>query len=83
MGINDNIDDIPSSEESSIVDPTNDNEENNESNNNEPTPPTTIELTFSKEQPKDYDWFSSKEYIVFQHELDAAKKSSMIILKEC
>jgi len=84
MGDNNNIDNIPSSEESSIIDPNINNNEDYEENNNEPkTSSIPIELTFSKEQPKDYDWFSSKEYIVFQHELDAAKKSSMIILKEC
>jgi hypothetical protein len=85
MADNNNIDDIPSSEESSIIDPNINIDENSEEyNNNEPNPSSIpVELTFSKEQPNDYDWFSSKEYIVFQHELDAAKKSSMIILKEC
>jgi len=77
-----NIDDIPGSEDSSIID---ENIISNEENNIPSTPitPVTTLLTFSEEQPNEHDWFSSKEYIVFQHELNAAKKSSMIILKEC
>ena len=58
-----NTDNIPS-EDSSII------EENHiineEDNTSTPIIPVTSQLTFSEDQPNEHDWFSSKEYIVFQ-----------------
>jgi hypothetical protein len=82
----DNIDEIPISDTSSMLQSNVDNDENTNSVNDETStdndPPKMIN-TFSEDKPYNYNWYSSKEYIVFNNELIAAKNSSIIILKEC
>ncbi len=60
----------------------NDNNDNNDnSDNNDSSTISSDSNMFS--QDNKIDWFKSKEYIVFDNELSAAKLSTMIILKEC